>query len=226
MRLLSGCATAGLVILFTAGLLRAQQAPGRGQQAPAEQQPQPPVPPSAYTNYVSREDFFSVYVPCQMTSREIGWVSEYKSPLPARVYSCTRGPETYSMTVVNYTDIERIHKAQPRTEADQPNLYWRIDVNGSVAFAATKLRQRAAKVTFDSFELIDLIPGHQLHLTNTDGTRTFAGIYLHEYRLYILEATTPVTAPPPGLFQQSLSVLNAEGTRIRYPNTAPYKHPW
>jgi hypothetical protein len=131
------------------------------------------------------------------------------------------------MTVINYSNIEAIHKARPdKTEADVPDLYWRIDVNGSAAYAATKLREKAAKVTFDSFQLIDLVPGLQLHFTNPNGTRTFAGIYLHQYRLYILEATAPPTAPPPGLFQQSLSVLNAEGTRIRYPNTAPYRHPW
>jgi hypothetical protein len=87
-----------------------------------------------------------------------------------------------------------------------------------------KLRQEAAKVTFDAYHLIDRIPGHQLQYTNQDGTRTFAGIYLHEYRLYILKATAPPNAPPPGLFQQSLSVLNAAGNRIRY-NDGTYRHP-
>ena len=180
-----------------------------------------------FNTFVSKEDSFSVHVPCEFSTQDITWKTEYGSTVPARVYSCARGAETYRMTVVNYTDIERIHKARPdKTEADIPDLYWRIDVNGSITYAAARLREKAVKVTFDSFQLIDLIPGHQLHFTNPNGTRTFAGIYLHQYRLYILEATAPLTAPPPGLFQQSLSVLNAEGNRIRYPSNAPYRHPW
>jgi hypothetical protein len=200
------------------------QGQGRGQ---AQQQPQPPVPPSDYGTFVSREDFFSVHVPCKFETRDITWNTEYGSVVPGRVYSCNRGTENYSMTVINYTDIERIHKGRhDPNSADIPDLYWRIDLSGSIAYAATRLRQKATKVTFDSFQLIDLIPGHQLQFTNPNGTRTFAGIYLHQYRLYILEATAPPTAAPPGLFQQSLSVLNAEGTRIRYPTSAPYRHPW
>lgn len=58
--------------------------------------------------------------------------------------------------------------------------------------------------------------GQQLQLTNTDQSRTFAGIYLHEARLYILDATVPPKAPPPGLFQQSLSFLDAKGERVRH----------
>jgi hypothetical protein len=57
-----------------------------------------------------------------------------------------------------------------------------------------------------------------LQLTNPDQSRTFAGIYLHENRLYILEATVPPKAPPPGLFQQSLTFLDEAGNHVRYPS--------
>lgn len=234
MRLVRFAPSATFLWLLLSGPSFAQQpqqgqqpGPGRQGQGQAQQQPQPPVPQSDYATFVSREDFFSVHVPCRFSTQDTTWKTEYGSMVPARVYSCTRGPENYKMTVVNYSNIEAIHKARPdKTEADVPDLYWRIDVNGSAAYAAARLREKAVKVSFDSFQLIDLIPGLQLHFTNPDGTRTFAGIYLHEYRLYILEATAPPTAPPPGLFQQSLSVLNAEGTRIRYPSSAAYRHPW
>lgn len=222
-------ALAALVILFVAGpSFPQQQGPGRGQGRQGQVQPeqQLPVPPSDYTTYVSKEDFFSVHVPCKFATRDITWMSEYENPLPGRVYSCNRGPETYTMTVINYTDIQKIHEERQHTDAATGGggAYWRIDVYASVDFAATKLRQKAAKVTFDAWHYIDLIPGHQLQFTNADGSRTFAGIYLHAYRLYILEATAPPTAPPPGLFQQSLSILNAEGERIRYRTI--YNHPW
>ena len=57
----------------------------------------------------------------------------------------------------------------------------------------------------------DQVEGHRLQLTNPDGSRTFAAIYRHGTRLYILEATVPTGAPAPGLFQQSLHVLDEEG---------------
>jgi hypothetical protein len=65
-------------------------------------------------------------------------------------------------------------------------------------------------------DYIDLVEGHQLQLTNADRSRTFVGIYLHENRLYIVEATVPAGAPQPGLFQQALSLLDEAGNRVRY----------
>jgi len=71
-------------------------------------------------------------------------------------------------------------------------------------------------VTYDAWHYIDLVAGHQLQLTNADRSRTFASIYLHDSRLYILEATVSSGAPPPGLFQQSLKFLDEEGNGVRY----------
>jgi hypothetical protein len=175
-----------------------------------------------YETFVSREDFFSVVVPCKIEARDITWLSEFDNTLPGRVYSCNRGPETYTVTVINYTDVRKIHESRERNDAVVG--YWRTDVNGSIAYACMKLRQEAAKVTFDAYHQVDRIPGMQLQYTNHDGTRTFAAVYLHAYRLYILKAAVPPNTPPPGIFQQSLSVLNAEGNRIRY-NDDIYRHP-
>lgn len=86
----------------------------------------------------------------------------------------------------------------------------------SIDYVAWQFRQRDAEVTYDAWHYIDLVSGHQLQLTNRDGSRTFAGIYLHESRLYILEATVPAGAPPPGLFQQSLVFLDEAGNPVRY----------
>jgi hypothetical protein len=53
-------------------------------------------------------------------------------------------------------------------------------------------------------------------LTNPDRSLTFVAIYLHENRLYILDATVQKGSPPPIIFQQSWEVLDAEGKAIRY----------
>ena len=60
------------------------------------------------------------------------------------------------------------------------------------------------------------VEGRRIQLTNADQSRTFAAIHMHENRLYIFEGTVPPGAPPPGLLQQSLGFVDAEGTRVRY----------
>ena len=170
-----------------------------------------------WTTYVDRTDRFSVNFPGEPEVEEISWDSEYRAVFPGRVHRYVDGDSAYSVTVVDYTEAERIHAERTnKTQADSLPNYWQIDVLASIAYAAWQFRKQAQEVTYDAWHYIDLIAGHQLQLTNTDGTRSFVGIYLHESRLYILEARVPAEAPPPGLFQQSLTFLDDQGRRVRY----------
>ncbi len=155
--------------------------------------------------------------PGQPKVEEITWDSEYGGKFPARVYSTELNGAKYSITVVDYTNAEAIHAARKKTEAET-SMYWWIDIQASIQYAASKLfRMRpGAKVTYDAFHYIDLVSGQQLQVTNADQSRTFAGIYLHDNRLYILDATVPPRAPTPGLFQQSLGFLDEAGNHVRY----------
>ena len=170
-----------------------------------------------WTTFVSREDRFSVNFRGEPEVEEISYDSEYGAVFPGRVYRRDVGDSRYSVTVIDYTDAERIHAERTnKTQADSLVIYWQIDVMASIAYAAWQFRERDAEVTYDAWHYIDLIEGHQLQLTNGDGSRTFAGIYLHESRLYILEGTVPPGSPPPGLFQQSLVLLDEDGNGVRY----------
>jgi len=171
-----------------------------------------------WMEFTSRVDRFTVNVPGQPKTQEMTWPSEYGATFPGRVYSVEQGANKYSITVIDYTDAERIHAERPnKTEAESGGMYWQVDVQASIAYAATKFRQRpGVKVTYDAYHYIDLVSGHQLQLTNPDQSRTFVGIYLHENRLYILEATVPARSPAPGLFQQSLGFLDEAGNHVRY----------
>jgi hypothetical protein len=178
-----------------------------------------PAPGQEWRDFTSTADRFTVNLPGEPTVQDITWPSEYGAVFPGRVYTYAQGPTRYSVTVIDYTESERLHAERPdRTEAEQGGAYWQVDVQASIAYAAAKFRQRpGVKVTYDAYHYIDLVSGHQLQLTNADQSRTFAGIYLHENRLYVLEATVPPRAPQPGLFQQSLSFLDENGNRVRYP---------
>ena len=157
--------------------------------------------------------------PAEPEVADIDYPSEYGAVFPGRVYTTMSGENAYKVTVIDYRDSEAMHLARTNsTEADSPERYdyHRIDVLASVAYAATNYRTRDGEVTYDAWGHIDRVPGHQLQLTNADGSRTYAGIYLHERRLYIVDATVPATAPPQGHFQQSLGFIDDEGERIRY----------
>jgi hypothetical protein len=170
-----------------------------------------------WIEYVSMTDRFGMYVPGEPEVRDIAYPSEYGVVFPARLYLYEDGSSRYSVTVVDYTDSRQIHSERTnKTEADDGSLYWAIDVLGSIAYAAWNIRKRGGEVTHDAWHYIQRVQGHQLQITNADQSRTFAGIYLHDTRLYILEATVPPGSPPPIIFQQSLSLLDEEGNTFNY----------
>ena len=174
-----------------------------------------------WVEYRNQSDSFSLNVPpnVEPTIEEITYPSEYDAVFPGRVYTFKNGESIYSVTIIDYTNSFDIHQARTNTtEADAPvnYEYWRIDVIASVAYAATKFRNRGGVVNYDAWHHIDRVAGHQLNITNPDKSRSYVGIYLHKDRLFIIEATVPKGSPPQGQFQQSLAFLDKDGTRIRY----------
>jgi hypothetical protein len=151
-----------------------------------------------YVEFIDRAERFGVNFPGRPTIRSITYTSEEGTMLPARLYTVEGSSGRYSVTVVNYMGVE-------------PTF-----VRASIAWAAWNFRKRGGEVTYDAFAQVDRIEGHQLQITNADKSRTFVAIHLHARRLYILEATVPPNSVPPALFQQSLSILDENGTHIRY----------
>jgi hypothetical protein len=180
-----------------------------------------------WIEFKSVEDRFTANFPGQPTITQTTFKSQFGADLPARVYSATQGPGRYMLTVVDYSRIETIlaekAKACPAGaetcrgggSSTGPG-YSRADYNGAIIYATWQLMQRDATVTHFLWNNIDLVGGHQIHLTNRDGSRTMAAIYMHDQKLYIAEGTVPEGYPEPGLFQQSLTWLDEKGNGIRY----------
>ncbi len=180
-----------------------------------------PVVAQEWVEYTNRVDRFTVPAPGEPNVDTIAWDSEYGATFPGRVYRWAQGRSRYSVTVVDYSDSERIHsKVNHIAYQGGPGpggVYWLVDIVASVAHAATKYRQRpGVVVTYDAFHYIEFVTGHALQLTNPDGSRSYVGIYLHDNRLYILDATAPTDAAPPIIFQQSFGFLDADGKPVRY----------
>ncbi len=171
-----------------------------------------------WMEFISTEDRFSIPFPGKPTVMEIMWPSEYGAVFPGRIYTVQQGGSKYSVTVIDYTNAEMIHAKLPKAPSFDDPRYFQIDIQASIQYAATKLyRNRAgSKVTYDAWHYINLISGHQLQLQNADNTKTYVAIYLHENRLYIVDATVPGNSPAQGIFQQNLSMLGADGRNVRY----------
>jgi hypothetical protein len=182
-----------------------------------------------WIDFVSKEDGFHANFPGQPKVEQITWTSQYGYKLPARVYSATLGPDRYSVTVVDYSSLEKQGEARAAqcpagAEPCRGNQvagpigagYWKMDMRGALAFAVFKFLQRDAKVTDFNYQFQELVEGYFVQMTNPDKSRTMAYITMHEHRLYIWEGTVPEGRPEPGLFLGAVSFVDAEGNTIRY----------
>ncbi|NIW25594.1 MAG: hypothetical protein GWN29_14060, partial [Gammaproteobacteria bacterium] len=151
-----------------------------------------------FAPFESEQDRFRILVPGGTFDIEtVDYETEYGIVVPARVHTAETDDGTYTLTVVDYTNAMELHE-QRIAELDGVYLavYGEVDVRASVAYAALQIRQRAASVEYDNYHYIGRVDGHQLHTTNHDGTRTYAGMYLLESKLYVIDATVNPGTPP------------------------------
>jgi hypothetical protein len=184
-----------------------------------------------WDEYVALQDGFRMNFPGKPRVIEGTWTSQMNYTLPMRVYSAEKGPERYSVTVIDYSGIaqqgiERGKTCPPgnaNCRADAPPAlgpgYSHHDERGAIVYATFKLLQRDATLNYLTWDWQDLVEGHLVQLTNrADRSRTFAWVGMHQHKLYIVEGTVPEGAPEPGLFQQSMGWVDKDGRAIRYQN--------
>src|SRR5579862_383164 len=158
-----------------------------------------------WIEFANRENRFTCNFPVQPTITDTTYKSEHGAELPAKVYSATQGQSRYSVTVVDYNQVRRIltEKAKSCPAGAEPCLggpgdegHWKADLRGALIYGSWKFMQRDAKVTSFVWGFVDMVDGVQLQLTNnSDKSRTFAGIYMHENKLYVIEGTVPPGYP-------------------------------
>jgi hypothetical protein len=189
-----------------------------------------PAAAQDWIEYRNAEDGFAVNLPGEPRVTTTTWKSLFDYELPGRVYTATRGPETYTVTVIDYTGLEQAGIARakicpPGNAQCRQNAgimgpgYWQHDMRATIMYATSKFVLReGSKVTQIGWEWFEMVEGNYLHLTNADKSRSFVWITMHEKKLYVAEARVPEGRPEPGLFQQSWSFVDAAGQTIRYQN--------
>ena len=181
-----------------------------------------------WMDYSNRGDFFAVNLPGQPKVKDITYQGEYIVNYPAHVYTADAGQSHYSVTVVDYTEALKKHQEQVKTckaaggDGDQCQERSSTDMRSALLYASWNViaKDPAARLTHLVYTQADRVEGDDVHLTHPDGSRTFASVFMHEDRLYILEATVPKGEPQPLIFQQSMRFLDKDGKSVRY-NT-PY----
>jgi hypothetical protein len=151
-----------------------------------------------WSEFVDRDDHFTVNFPGDPAKTDLQYKTGKGATLPAHVYSAQDTRGVYHMTVVDYRNAS----------AD--------DVTAAIDDAAKLVREKG-KVTYDGTGMLDNHKSQRITLETPAGRRLLAEILISaDKRLYISEADTTLTAPPPAQFQASLQVLDDDGVRIRY----------
>ena len=180
--------------------------------------------------YVNRQDSFTVNFPGQPRITEITWRSQLGYMLPARVYSAEKGPEKFTLTVVDYRPLEQQGiarwkqcppgNAQCRDggETIGPG-YWKQDERGALTYAVARyMKDPKYEITDYAWDWQDMVEGYHLQLKG-GGMRTLVYTAMHDRKLYILEGVSPEHYPEPSLFTHSMGYLDPDGKRIRYTET-------
>jgi hypothetical protein len=155
----------------------------------------------AWSEYVNREEFFTVNFPGQPTVTEIPYKTEKGTMLKAKVFtahapagSITAG--RYAMTVVDYSSAPG-------------------ELSTAIAEAA-KIYRAKGTPKYDEPGNIDRIKSQRQTIETPDQTYLMTEILVEGTRLYISEAETAMDIPPPAQFQASVQILDEAGERIRY----------
>ena len=107
-----------------------------------------PMMAQDWKEYENRADRFTVPAPGEPKVETITWDSEYGARFPGRMYRWDQGRTRYSVTVIDYSDAERIHSELNHVAYLGGPGYWTIDIMASIDHAATRYRQKpGVKVT-------------------------------------------------------------------------------
>jgi hypothetical protein len=164
-----------------------------------------------WITYTSREDRFSLNLPGQPRVEEFVYTSEYNSPWKARRYTVEHEGYVHRMTVVDMSTTVLTNAIDQFRNVGRPGN----EKRGAMAFEATKLRA-TGKVLMDTYDQLQVIPGHKLEIELPDGRQNIVALHTHHHLLYIQESISPKGAVPGYDVQSSMELHDAMGGTPRY----------
>jgi hypothetical protein len=147
--------------------------------------------------YINKDYRFAVIFPGERepAAKDITYTNTDGDTFPARQFSVEQDTNLHIVTIVDIST--------------GPAVDWNI-----VEHAADDLR-RKGEVRFQEYDDYDPgIPGRQLNIFQSDGRQLRASIYMWDHRMFITEATGAPGAISLLQFEQSITLLNADGSEV------------
>ena len=153
-----------------------------------------PAAAQQWVDYSNPEYRFAVNFPVEPTEQDTDYVSADGTTLTGRSFSAEQDDSLYRVTVVTFP----VEVADVAAELDH---------------AAEAYRQRG-EATHDQPGDYDGIPAYELSVIASDGRQIYVTALYHDRRLVIAEGEVSADAFPPIQFQQSIWIIDAEGTPV------------
>ena len=142
--------------------------------------------------YIDCQNRFAVIFPSPHMTRDIMYTTHTGASVPAKQFYVERGADRFMVTSVNFANGPAVDEA-------------------IVEHAANNLRQRG-EVRFQAAATYDPgMPGRQLNIFQPNGRQLRASVYMAENHLTITEAEAPQGDFNALQFEQSITLINAEG---------------
>ena len=145
--------------------------------------------------YINRDYRFAIIFPSEPVARDITYTTGSGASFPARQFSVEQDGNLHRITVVDVSNGRAVDEA-------------------IVDHAADTLRRRG-EVRFQAADDYDPgLPGRQLNIFEPNGRQTRASVYMWDHRLYITEASGVPGAISLLQFEQSMTILGADGMEL------------
>jgi len=145
--------------------------------------------------YRNTEYHFAVIFPGQPMARDITFAAKDGSSHPGREFFIEDAGNRYSVTLVKLPEVAAI---------DRDNI----------EFAAQQILKKGT-VRFQFSNCYDPgILGRQLNLSESNGHQLRASVYMWDHQLYITETSAPEGFSPALQFEQSITILDANGNDL------------
>ena len=151
--------------------------------------------------YVNCPYRFAAIFPSAPTIRDITHTNGGRS-VPARQFYVQQGANMFSVIIADFSNGPAVDEQL-------------------VENAAVPLRAKG-RISYQAADVYDPgIPGRQINVIAPNGRQHRASVYMHDHRLYITESEAPEGDFPALQFEQSVSIIDVNGTDLDKNGNAP-----
>jgi hypothetical protein len=145
--------------------------------------------------YRNNDYKFGVIFPNTPMARDITYITKDGAFVPGRQFYVEQGDDRYSVTLVKLPDGPAVDFYEVKNAGEQ------IQKKGAVRFAFAHCYDPG-------------IPGRQINLSETNGRQLRGSAYMWNHQLYITEASAAEGSPTALQFEQSITILDANGNDL------------